>query len=86
MTTRARGRSSAIASLARSTTGSHGPTRSSRTWSPTPLSNATSGFLWGDYNGLTAEGDSFYGVFTGQSINRAKAEFDPIFFKESARP
>jgi hypothetical protein len=52
---------------------------------PGPLDNATSGFLWGDYNGLTAQGDSFYGVFTGQSINRSTPEFDPIFFKESAK-
>src|SRR5262249_20666444 len=42
--------------------------------------NARNGFLWGDYEGLTALGDSFYGVFTGESIGRALTQFDPIFF------
>jgi hypothetical protein len=45
------------------------------------LANAASGFLWGDYEGLTATGNTFYGVFTGQSTGRATAQFDPIFFK-----
>jgi hypothetical protein len=44
------------------------------------------GFLWGDYEGLTALGKTFYGVFTGASINRATVQQDPIFFTESAVP
>jgi hypothetical protein len=52
---------------------------------PGPLANAASGFLWGDYEGLTADGQTFYGVFTGQSIGRATLQLDPIFFKESAQ-
>lgn len=44
-----------------------------------------SGFLWGDYEGLTAIGQTFYGVFTGQSNGRATSQLDPIFFKESAQ-
>jgi hypothetical protein len=53
---------------------------------PGPLGNAASGFLWGDYNGLTAHHNTFYGVFTGQSIGRTQAQLDPIFFKEKAAP
>lgn len=52
-----------------------------QTMDPRPLGNAASGFLWGDYEGLTAAGSSFYGVFTGQSIGRRVAQLDPIFFK-----
>jgi hypothetical protein len=52
---------------------------------PGPLANAASGFLWGDYEGLTAVGHTFYGVFTGQSTGRATSQLDPIFFKESAQ-
>jgi hypothetical protein len=48
---------------------------------PGPLGNAATGFLWGDYEGLTAVGDTFYGVFTGQSIGRTTPQLDPIFFK-----
>lgn len=44
------------------------------------------GFLWGDYEGLTAAGKNFYGVFTGQSIGRATIQQDPIFFSESGVP
>ncbi len=51
---------------------------------PGTLSNAPPGFLWGDYEGLTAHGETFYGVFTGESIGRAKRQLDPIFFKETA--
>jgi hypothetical protein len=51
---------------------------------PGPLANAVSGFLWGDYEGLTAHGETFYGVFTGESVGRATRQLDPIFFKESA--
>jgi hypothetical protein len=50
------------------------------------LSNGTPGFLWGDYEGLTAVGNTFYGVFTGQSIGRAVVQLDPIFVKASAVP
>jgi hypothetical protein len=53
---------------------------------PGPLGNAGNGFLWGDYEGLTAAGNSFYGVFTGQSIGRTTPQLDPIFFKETALP
>jgi hypothetical protein len=52
---------------------------------PGPIINAASEFLWGDYEGLTAIGDTFYGVFTGQSTGRATSQLDPIFFKESAQ-
>ena len=50
------------------------------------IQNAASGFLWGDYEGLTATADTFYGVFTGQSIGRTTLQLDPIFFRESALP
>lgn len=53
---------------------------------PGPLANASSGFLWGDYEGLTAVGNTFYGVFTGASIGRTTPQLDPIFFKETALP
>jgi hypothetical protein len=51
---------------------------------PGPLANADDGFLWGDYEGLTAVGNMFYGVFTGESIGRTTAQLDPIFFSEVA--
>jgi hypothetical protein len=51
---------------------------------PEPLVNAADGFLWGDYEGLTAHGDTFYGVFTGESIGRTEKQLDPIFFRETA--
>ncbi len=51
---------------------------------PTPLPNAANGFLWGDYEGLTALGNIFYGVFTGESIDRTTPQLDPIFFTETA--
>jgi hypothetical protein len=38
-------------------------------------------FIWGDYEGLTAAGSSFFGVFTGASIGRATEQLDPIFFR-----
>ncbi len=53
---------------------------------PGPLANAASGFLWGDYEGLTANGNTFYGVFTGRSIGRTTAQLDPIFFKLAVAP
>jgi hypothetical protein len=45
-------------------------------------------FIWGDYEGLTAIGNTFYGVFTGQSLpgKRTKTQLDPIFFTEPATP
>jgi len=49
---------------------------------PGPLANASSGFLWGDYEGLTAAKDTFYGVFTGESTGRTVAQLDPIFFRQ----
>ncbi|HKO36028.1 MAG TPA: sialidase family protein [Pyrinomonadaceae bacterium] len=51
---------------------------------PGPIANAASGFLWGDYEGITAHGNKFYGVFTGQSIGRATLQLDPIFFTAPA--
>jgi hypothetical protein len=42
-------------------------------------------FIWGDYEGLTAAGSSFYGVFTGASIGRTTAQLDPIFFRIDER-
>ncbi|MGB8521612.1 MAG: hypothetical protein WCD43_01480 [Candidatus Acidiferrales bacterium] len=49
-----------------------------------PIGNAKSGFLWGDYEGLTSAGNSFYGVFAGASVNRTTLQLDPIFFKAPA--
>jgi hypothetical protein len=46
---------------------------------PSNIQNAVDGFLWGDYEGLTANADTFYGVFTGESINRSVRQLDPIF-------
>jgi hypothetical protein len=51
---------------------------------PTPFANARNGYLWGDYEGITAHGNTFYGVFTGQSIGRATVQLDPIFFTAPA--
>jgi hypothetical protein len=51
---------------------------------PDDLANAAAGWIWGDYEGLTALGNRFYGVFTGQSIGRATVQLDPIFFTETA--
>lgn len=51
---------------------------------PGPIANAASGFLWGDYEGLTAHGNTFYGVFTGESIGRSTLQLDPIFFTAPA--
>jgi hypothetical protein len=50
---------------------------------PEPIRNASDGTLWGDYEGLTAEGLAFYGVFTGESIGRTTLQLDPIFFTRS---
>ncbi|MBC7777691.1 MAG: HYR domain-containing protein [Phycisphaerae bacterium] len=51
---------------------------------PGPITNAVSTFLWGDYEGLTAQGGLFYGVFTGESIGRTTLQLDPIFFRRQA--
>lgn len=51
-----------------------------QTMDPSTLSNALNGFIWGDYEGLTAHGTTFYGVFTGESIGRTIKQLDPIFF------
>ncbi len=53
---------------------------------PVNISNDEPDFLWGDYEGLIAEGDIFYGVFTGESINRGTRQLDPIFFRVPAAP
>ena len=59
-------------------------TENLQSMNPAPIANAVSGFLWGDYEGLTAAGNMFYGVFTGQSIGRTTLQLDPIFFRRSA--
>jgi len=51
---------------------------------PGPLSNAFSGFLWGDYEGLTAARNTFYGVYTGESSGRTVPQLDPIFFRQKS--
>lgn len=51
---------------------------------PSGLDNAGDGYLWGDYEGLTALGSTFYGVFTGASIGRRTPQLDPLFFTQSA--
>jgi len=48
------------------------------------LAGADDQFLWGDYEGLTAAGNSFFGVYTGRSNGRTTAQLDPIFFRASA--
>jgi hypothetical protein len=40
--------------------------------------------LWGDYEGLVADGTVFFGAFTGSSIGRKRSQLDPIFFKATA--
>ncbi|MBI3909715.1 MAG: DUF11 domain-containing protein [Armatimonadetes bacterium] len=57
-----------------------------QSYDATPLAavNMSDGFLWGDYEALTAFGNRFFGVFTGQSIGRTTLQFDPIFFTETA--
>ena len=37
-----------------------------QTMNPAPLSNAVSSAMWGDWEGLTAVGHTFYGAFTGR--------------------
>src|SRR5207249_10223444 len=48
------------------------------------FSNAVSSAMWGDWEGLTAVGHTFYGAFTGQSIGRATPQLDPIFVRETS--
>lgn len=51
---------------------------------PAPITNAASGWLWGDYEGLTAAKNTFYGVFTGESTGRSVLQLDPIFFRQKS--
>lgn len=51
---------------------------------PGPIANAVGTSLWGDYEGLTVHGNTFFGVFTGQSIGRTTLQLDPIFFTRTA--
>ena len=51
---------------------------------PGPIGNAASGFLWGDYEGLTAVNNTMYGVFTGESSGRTVVQLDPIFFRQKS--
>lgn len=54
-----------------------------QSFDPADVPNGVNGFLWGDYEGLTAQGGTFYGVYTGQSMGgRAVVQLDPIFFTE----
>ena len=53
---------------------------------PAPLANAADGFLWGDYEGLTALNNTFYGVFTGESSGRNTPQLDPVFFRQKICP
>src|SRR5688572_8076325 len=55
-----------------------------QTMDPAPLGNAASGFLWGDYEGLTAARNTFYGVFTGEGSGRAVPQLDPVFFRQKS--
>lgn len=36
--------------------------------------------FWGDYEAITAVGNTFYGAFTGVSLGRSPPQLDPIFF------
>ncbi len=51
---------------------------------PGPIANAISGWLWGDYEGVTAVNNTFYGVFTGESTGRSVLQMDPIFFRQES--
>jgi len=55
-----------------------------QSFDPEPFANASDGAMWWDYNGLTANGNTFYGVFCGASIGRTNPQLDPIFFRETA--
>jgi hypothetical protein len=57
-----------------------------QTMDPGPLANGASGFLWGDYEGLTAVKNTFYGVYTGEASGRTTAQLDPIFFRQKRCP
>jgi hypothetical protein len=58
--------------------------RTLQSMDPGPLANATSGFLWGDYEGLTAVKNTLYGVYTGAATGRTVAQLDPIFFRQKS--
>ncbi|HEU4713854.1 MAG TPA: sialidase family protein [Pyrinomonadaceae bacterium] len=55
---------------------------------PDRTNNYPNEFIWGDYEGLTAAGNTFFGVFTGESLpgKRTLLQLDPIFFTVSAEP
>jgi hypothetical protein len=55
-----------------------------QTMDPAPLTNAASGFLWGDYEGITAAKNTFYGVFTGEGSGRSTPQLDPVFFRQKS--
>jgi hypothetical protein len=58
--------------------------RTLQSMDPAGIGNAASGFLWGDYEGLTAVHNTFYGVFTGESTGRTVRQLDPIFFRQKS--
>lgn len=58
--------------------------RNLQSMDPEPLANAYDGWLWGDYEGLTAAKNTFYGVFTGESSGRTTPQLDPIFFRQKS--
>lgn len=57
-----------------------------QSFDPFDLPNARDHFLWGDYEGLTAQADTFFGVYSGQSSGRTVVQMDPIFFTERGVP
>jgi hypothetical protein len=54
-----------------------------QTLDPSTVPNATNGFIFGDYEGLTAQGTMFYGAFTGEGSGRSTTQMDPVFFRET---
>lgn len=58
--------------------------RNLQSMDPEPLANAYNEWLWGDYEGLTAAKNIFYGVFTGESSGRTTPQLDPIFFRQKS--
>jgi uncharacterized repeat protein (TIGR01451 family) len=67
--------------------GAHWADKTLQSMDPKTVTFATtSPPLWGDYEGLTAAGKIFYGVYTGQSTGRTITQLDPIFFSESGVP
>lgn len=49
---------------------------------PSRYINAKDGHIWGDFEGLVSAGNTFMGVFTGESIGRLAPQLAPIFFTE----